>query len=489
MTGQLLFTQSLSHDKISKDGNSRKAVAKIKQSFNIHKCVFGIFFVSLQAESMIKRKNNILVYCFSVLCVFLVSTGSSVVFGSDIINTKIVSYSNTSKGEIRTLRIKYANSDVLERPILYLTGEKLSDKNQIEISFDELSHVPHYYSYTLLHLNSDNRYSDLLKSEYIDGDYTAEITDFDQSENTQQLYTHYRFMFPNDNMNVKVSGNYAIKIYEDNNEDEPIAFVCFSVVEPIVSIDATIRGNTDIELSGRYQQLDIDIITKDLNIRNAEDIRLIVMQNGRLDNAVYNPRPTYIEGNRLRYINQRALIFEGGNEYRYFDISSEYIMGHNVDRIYFDKTYLHAYLFADENLSQSPYIAEQDANGQYVINVERKSEDDYEADYMWVHFLLPQDNIWFDGSLYINGDLTLHAMDYDSRMEYDDMHKCYYKSLYLKQGAYSYQYLFRPKNEYKGTTLRTEGSHWQTENEYSILVYYRPFGSRADRLVGYALKR
>ena len=32
--------------------------------------------------------------------------------------------------------------------------------------------------------------------------------------------------------------------------------------------------------------------------------------------------------------------------------------------------------------------------------------------------------------------------------------------------------------------LRTEGSHWETRNEYTIYVYYKPFGARYERLVG-----
>jgi hypothetical protein len=30
-----------------------------------------------------------------------------------------------------------------------------------------------------------------------------------------------------------------------------------------------------------------------------------------------------------------------------------------------------------------------------------------------------------------------------------------------------------------------EGSHRETENQYDLLVYYRPPGSRADLLIGY----
>lgn len=384
------------------------------------------------------------------------------------------------KDNVRTLRIRYADTTQPERPILTLGGDE-----QLEISFDELSHETRNYTYTLLHLNADGTESNLSSSEYLQGFTTQDITDYTTSLNTQQLYTHYSFLFPNEDMQPLVSGNYALKIYEDGDRDNVVAYVCFSVVEPLVSIDINVRGNTDIELAGRYQQLDIDVNFGEMNIVNpAGDITLLVRQNGRTDNEVLNPRPTYIENRRLRYINQKQLIFEAGNEYRHFDIASQYFKGYNVDRIYFDRNFYHAFLFPDEIKSESPYLTEYDANGQCVVHAEKVQDDDTEADYMWVHFLLPATEPWFTGSLFVNGDLTYNCFTTENRMQYDAKHQAYTLSLYLKQGGYDYQYLFLEKGKTSATTFPAEGSHWQTQNEYTVYVYYHPFGSRGDRLIG-----
>ena len=87
-----------------------------------------------------------------------------------------------------------------------------------------------------------------------------------------------------------------------------------------------------------------------------------------------------------------------------------------------------------------------------------------------------------------------------NRMQYDIESKCYWLTALVKQGGYDFQYWFVPKERtdkvqstkdnsvpgyQKGaTTQRTEGSYWQTENEYAVYVYWRPFGARYDRLVG-----
>ncbi len=384
------------------------------------------------------------------------------------------------KDEVKTLRVRYADTTQPERPILTLGSDE-----QLEVSFDELTHDTRNYTYTLIHLNADNTQSSLTTSEYLSGFTTLDITDYVTSFNTQQLYTHYSFLFPNDDMLPMVSGNYALKIYEDGDPENVVAYVCFSIVEPLAGIDVNVRGNTDIELAGRYQQLDIDVSFKDMNIVNpTNDITLLVRQNGRTDNEVMNPKPTFVESNRLRYINQKQLIFEAGNEFRHFDIASQYFKGYNVDRITFDRNYYHAFLFPDEVRAESPYLTEYDANGQCVVHAEKVEDDDTEADYMWVHFLLPTANPWFTGGVYVSGDLTYNSFTADNRMQYDNEHKAYVLSLYLKQGGYDYQYLLLEKGKNKATTLPIEGSHWQTQNEYTVYVYYHPFGSRADRLIG-----
>lgn len=382
------------------------------------------------------------------------------------------------KDGIKTLRVRYAGSNEVERPYLTLDGDE-----RLEISFDQMSHDTHFYTFTLLHLNADFTQSSLMSSEYLEGFTTQDITDYDHSSLTQTLYTHYSFEFPNDDMRPKVSGNYAIKIYEDGNTDDEVAFVVFQIAEQTADIEAVVRSNTDFEFNGRYQQLDIDLDLRDNPINTPDEVTIVVQQNNRQDNIVVLNQPTFLNGQKLQYKNNRALIFEGGNEYRRFDISSEYIMGRNVDFVQFDHNNYHAFLFADENRATTPYVFEPDANGQFVVNAERRDDDDFEADYMFVHFMLPAPSPWFGGSIYVMGDFCFNRLADENRMSYDFEHKCYTYTTFLKQGAYEYLYVGLEGNKPQATTQFFEGSHWQTRNEYTIYVYYRPFSSRYHRLL------
>jgi hypothetical protein len=366
------------------------------------------------------------------------------------------------------------------------------ETNTLELSFDHLSHDIQQYSYEVQHCDMHWGTSSISSFDYLDGFTTADITDYERSVNTQQEYTHYSFVFPNEDMQIKASGNYRILIYPDGDRDNPVAEFGIQVVEPIVGIDAQLRHNTDIELSGRYQQLDIDIQTAALRLREAQDITLIVRQNGRLDNSVVIDRPTFVEPNRLRYINNKQLIFEGGNESRQFDIYSTYFAGNHVEKVLYDQGQYHALIQADEvRGTEAPntgregtvYISDIDANGQWVVNCEKTDYPDTDAEYMWVHFCLPVQQYLINNQVFVGGDLFNNQYTADNLMQYDAENKCYYLHAYLKQGGYNYMY-YAQNAQGKMSLLPLEGSHWQTQNEYTIDVYYKPFGARYDRLVG-----
>jgi len=406
---------------------------------------------------------------------------------------------------IRSLRMRtMAQAQASERQdptrvYLTLPSDGIIDgsdpSNTLEISFDELSHDMIPYSYTVYHLNADFTIDDLQSFEYVHGFTRADIYDYSTSLNTRVNYTHYSFAFPNDEMQLLVSGNYLIKIYETSEgEERTVATVVFQVVEPLVDIAAKVTPNTIKEISGRYQQLDIDVNTKSINMVQPENIHLLVRQNGRIDNQVFAPYPNYVEANRLRWKDNSKLVFEGGNEYRHLDIWSTYFAGYNVDRIRYDQQDYHAILNADQLWGTRNehagrcglnYMHEFDHNGQFTINAERCSDIDTEAEYMYVHWTLPMESPIFDGTIYVGGDIFDNRMESTlNRMLYDNDAHCYYLSALLKQGGYDYQYWIKKKSEPSATLLETEGSHWETENKYQIYIYFRSVSDRYDRLVG-----
>jgi hypothetical protein len=381
--------------------------------------------------------------------------------------------------QIKTLQIGLVGAK-FSLPIMELNGSDV-----LQVSFDEMSNGNHSYSYKVIHCNADWTQSVLNTTEYLSGYTTASITNYQQSLNTTYLYTHYAFQVPNSDMNFKISGNYTIQIYEDNNAENPIAQACFSIVEPKVTISGTVRGNTDTELSGRLQQLDFDLILNGYPVKDAaSEIKVIVRQNNRIDNQVTELQPTYYSSSKLSYINNKALIFEGGNEYHRFDISGVYAAGEGVANIQFTKPYYDAFLYDNKIQKSRIYSSDQDVNGKFVINLQNSQNDDTEADYMFVHFNLPTTQPFFDGQLFLGGEFNYNQLNDAVRMKYDGKTESYVQTILLKQGGYNYQYWFLQKGEQKASQERVDGSFWQTSNEYTIYVYHHPWGERYDKLVG-----
>ncbi len=407
-------------------------------------------------------------------CLLLLLSLTVHTFSQTVYRTKIFD------PEVKTLQVK-VNDDNYLIPVI-----ELNSGDYIRISFDQMSHEAHSYSYTLIHCNANWTPSGLSSNEYLTGFTTGDITNFKLSQVTTFLYTHYSFDVPNSDTGLKISGNYVIIIYEDNNQDKPVAQACFSVAEPKVSITANVRGNTDTELNRRMQQLDFDINLNGYNVRDVNsELKITVRQNNRFDNEVSNIPPTFISGQKLSYANNKALIFEGGNEYHRFDISSVHAASEGIDRIVFRQPHYEAMLVADKIQTSRSYSHNFDVNGRFIINYQEVFEDvNTESDYIYVNFILPTKNPFFDGQIYLGGDFCYNLTNDNSRLEYDFNNGAYYKTLLLKQGGYNYQYWFLPKGQSTANVERVDGSYWQTANEYVIYVYHRPWGERYDRLIG-----
>lgn len=379
---------------------------------------------------------------------------------------------------IKTLQVRVVGNE-LALPIVELQSEQ-----SVCISFDEMSFEPKNFSYKVVHCNADWTPSSLSEVEFLQGFSNGTIDDYSFSSNTTALYVHYQFYVPNNDLKLKLSGNYVVLIAQDGSFDQPIATACFSVVESLVGVTGSVTGNTSIELSGRYQQLQFELQTSGYDVRDPfTELKVTVQQNRRWDNAVTNVVPTYTSYGKQSYINNRQLIFEAGNQYRSIDFSSEYTYGSGIERIVFDRTFFHVWLYPSEVRAGRSVDQGYDVNGQFRINRQRSDYIDVEADYMWVHFSLPMDDPFLSGSVYVLGQMCENQISDQSRMMYDFAEKAYVKSLFLKQGGYNYLYLFVEKNAQRGSLLPIEGSYWQTENEYAIFVYHRPWGGRYDKLV------
>lgn len=391
----------------------------------------------------------------------------------------------TLDGRFRTLQVHPAGQP--ERAPVIQTGER----EQVEIAFDELSHDYHRLAYRVLHCDADWTRSSMTELEYMEGFSVNDLPEGALSMGTHVDYTHYALRLPNGQVRLKLSGNYAVEVIDlDYPDDGVLLRACFSVLDRQVGIDGRVNTLTDAGYNSQTQQLEFDLKTGFASVERPDtDLKILVRQNRRTDNQVTGVCPSMAGADVVRYEHRPELIFEGGNEYRRFDISSYKLGGLNVDRIFYERPCYHAVLFQAEP-RLTGYTYDEDQDGRYLVDVrEDRQESALRADYFWVHFSLAMPRALKRGTLYLLGEMTENRVDEETRMEYNEETGCYEQQLFLKQGVCNYLMMCDTGGETAGPKLSTgpvEGSYWATENEYQVFVYYRPFGAQYDRLVGYA---
>lgn len=385
---------------------------------------------------------------------------------------------------IRTLRIEAKRTD-RKLPVIELGTDEF-----LHISFDDMTHEYKRFTYRVEHCGWDWEPTDgLFSSEYLIAATDEEVIEgYEQSMNTSVPYTHYAFTLPNERMKPTLPGNYKISIYAEDEDGDPapVAFAFFSIVDPSVSISASVTTDTETDRNDASQQISMSVNWGNLQPRDARtQLKAVVLQNGRWDNAKTAPSPSFVSGKNLLWEHNRELIFPAGNEYRRFEMLSTRYPGLGLESTAWYDPYYHATLFPAT--PRRNYIYEEDQNGICVIRNDGTFSDspDTESDYLLTHFRLETAPMP-DADIYINGDWTHDLFTPEYRMVYNASENAYEATLFLKEGYYSYQYLAVNGTDPKtGRTGPVEGDFFQTENEYEILVYYRNTTDRYDRLVGY----
>ncbi len=380
-------------------------------------------------------------------------------------------------------RFKTIRTDVEGRD-LFPPIIELNSNEHITISFDEMTEEASYLQYSLVHCNADWRPSALSELEYLDGFNTNPIETFDYSIATFAHYVHYSLTLPNEDVQFKASGNYVLLVYPENEPEQILLQVCFSVYENDILVAPSVTSRTDIDYNREHQQVSVSLNANNYRIQNPyNELKVSVTPNGRRDQEVIVNRPLRVQGNQVIFDHDRNLIFEAGNEFRRFEMVATRYAGLGVEKIYHFDPYYHVVLATSEPRAETSYLYDKTQNGRFVIRQSGANDSDTEADYFVVHFTLDSDPI-SGGKIYIDGEMTNHLYTPYNEMVYNPQTGQYEKTLLLKQGSYNYQYLFLPDGASSATAAPVEGNYYQTVNEYLVKVYHRAPGERYDKLIG-----
>ncbi len=379
----------------------------------------------------------------------------------------------------------FQQNNQFSQPILYLNGG-----DQLELHFDDLVATPRNYFYTYELCNADWTPANVTVFDYLKGFNQMRISQYRIASIASMKYVHYQVMLPERNATPIMSGNYLLKVFRDGDTSKLAFTKRLMVVDKHVSIGAQILVPYDNELARTHQKLQFSVETKELNLLSPQQIKVVAMQNNRWDDAIINKQPVFIKGNLLEYNGEIDFLFPAGKEYRWADLMSfrfESDRIARVDRLQEPNT---VYIKPDQVRSSFAYINFADRNGYTEINASESINPWWQGDYAWVHFsFIPPGKQAIAGkTVHMIGEITGNQISDSSLMHYSTLEGAYTKDLLLKQGYYSYTYSLKDNHDLSAASdvSMTDGNYWETENDYTILVYYRSLSGRHDELVGIA---
>ncbi|SFS65287.1 type IX secretion system plug protein [Lutibacter maritimus] len=357
---------------------------------------------------------------------------------------------------------------------------KLGDK--IQLSFDDLNADEHTYTYKIAHCDIDWSVSNLSESEFINGYAEDRIRDYENSFNTLQPFTNYTLTIPNENTALKISGNYIISIL---NEDQQVVFKrSFVVYEPKVTVGVAIYRSRDISNINTQQAVEFTINNPNFRINNPnEEIYPIILQNNNWQTAISGLKPQFFRGTQLLYKYNKETSFFGGNEFLFFDSKSIRNSSLNIAKVELGTNLYHTYLFTNEERIDKPYTLHPDANGNFVVRNLTSDNPNTDADYSWVHFSLSTLENLTGKDVYVSGNYNSWQLNELNKLNYNPSTGLYEGAILLKQGFYNYQYVTKNSNG-QISNHDIDGSFYETENDYTVLIYYKGFGNRYTQVIG-----
>ena len=376
--------------------------------------------------------------------------------------------------EIKSITFK-SNTNQSELPILSLN-------ERLYLEFDVLNSNEDDFYYVIEHYNFDWTKSKLMKSEYLQGLDNLRITNYENSFNTYQIYSNYQLQIPNKQTRLKVSGNYLIKIFDE--DDELVFSRKFMIYENLTNVELLIKRSRDVTSISAKQSVDFIIKSDPASLRfnnPKQTVNTVILQNNNLKTAISGLKPQYILGNELIYRYKNETTFWGGNEYLYFE--NKDVRGTNLGVQFTDlEEIYHSYLYLDIDRSDSKYTYNPDINGNFQITVLDRANPSIEADYTVIHFSLRKPEL-FNKSVHVYGSYNNYALNQQNKMTYNPESSAYEISIKLKQGFYNYKYVtVNTRNELEEGAI--SGNFYETENNFKVIVYYKDLGARYDRIVG-----
>ncbi|HZH01365.1 MAG TPA: DUF5103 domain-containing protein [Flavisolibacter sp.] len=391
---------------------------------------------------------------------------------------------NATTGDIRTIKL-YKTGDQTSFPVL-----GLNSSDQLELHFDDMDGGVKNYYYSFQLCNADWTPSMLNTFEYIKGFQSVRITNYRNSSIATARYTHYQATVPERNSYPIRSGNYLLRVFMNNDTTRTVFTRRFVVVDTKAALSPQLQQPFNSQWFRTHQKIQMIIQTDSrIQILSPQDLKVVVLQNNNWQTALYMDRPTIYRGNYFEYNDEAITSIPAGKEWRWIDLRSFRLLSDRMERM--DKNADTPFIYVKQDISRAgqAFVYYRDLNGSFTVETLEGVNPFWQGDYGNVQFTYaPSNGRPFEGrDVFVFGEFTDFANKGKGKMTFNESKGVYETTLYMKQGYYNYNYMTLPTGKPGFPDFsQTEGNFWGTENAYTVLVYYRPFGARADEIIGFA---
>lgn len=381
------------------------------------------------------------------------------------------------RANIHTARL-YMYGNQLTLPVY-----RINSTDQLELHFDDLEAGIKSYYYTLVLCDYNWVPVNLSPLNYMKGFTQQRISNYRYSSIALTRYTHYQAYLPERNMQPSRSGNYMLKVFLDGDTSKLVFTKRLLVLEQKAAVAGQVVQPFSPQVSRTYQKLVYNVNIEGINsFSAAQQVKVVVLQNFRWDNAQRDVAPTFVRGNMLEYNTENSSIFPAGKEWRWLDLRSFRLQSDRVERANYRKDGTEIFLKVDGDRNGVKYSFYRDMNGLYSTETYESINPYWQGDYANVHFYFapPNNRPYPNTDVFVNG--LLNDYNRSQPMVFNDSTGLYETNMFLKQGFYNYGYVTADRRN--GQMGQLEGNYFETENVYTILVYYKAFTDRADQLIG-----
>jgi hypothetical protein len=356
--------------------------------------------------------------------------------------------------------------------------------DNFQFSFDDLFGNEEDYYFTVTHCNYNWSKSELSRNEYLDGNDNQRIQDYENSFNTLQIYSHYRLNFPNNFCRITKSGNYLLSIF--NSDKELVFSKKFIVYEDISEVPMQIKRSRNVSDIRHKHNVEFAIKSSVILFQNpVQNIKVVLFQNGKWNNAIVNIKPQFTISNDLIFRYNQETQFWAGNEYLYFDNKEIRVPTNSIARVDSNSNLYNTHLYTDSARRNKGYTFFPDINGNFQTrNIISQNNNDVEADYSWIYFSLFSPETPALTPIYVTGMFNDNLLSTENKMDYNPEKGIFEKAILIKQGFNNYNYTILNTSNVLDEKNAVDGNYYETENTYNALVYYRANGERYDRVIG-----